>query len=154
MRLLMVVREDTVFLQHRLPIAVAARRTGYDVHVFSVDTGKLDCIRGMGFSTHELPQKVYWLPFWGALKNVVHYIAAFRRLKPDIIHLSSTYVCLLGGFAALFVRRSRVWFILYWIGLHIFGKAANLEVCSDFVEADHRLHMESTKHLSTFSEYG
>ena len=45
MRLLMVVREDTVFLQHRLPIAVAARRTGYDVHVFSVDTGKLDCIR-------------------------------------------------------------------------------------------------------------
>ena len=44
--------------------------------------------------------------------------------------------------------------VLYWIGLHIFGKAANLEVCSDFVEADHRLHMESTKHLSTFSEYG
>ena len=115
MRILMVVREDTVFLQHRLPIAVAARRTGYDVHVFSVDTGKLDCIRGMGFSTHELPQKVYWIPFWGALKNVVHYIAAFRRLKPDIIHLSSTYVCLLGGFAALFVRRSRV--VLSFTGL-------------------------------------
>ena len=86
----------------------------------------------------------------GRVEECGVFIAAFRRLKPDIIHLSSTYVCLLGGFAALFVRRSRV--VLSFTGLgYIFSAKRRIwKVCSDFVEADHRLHMESTKHLSTF----
>jgi len=113
--LLMVVREDTSFLQHRLPIAFAARNLGYSIHVLSLDKGQSSEIERLGFASHGLPCTNKAMPLLGALITLLHYIRIFRKLRPDVIHLSSTYVCLLGGLAALFARRAPV--IISFTGL-------------------------------------
>ena len=51
MKLLMFVREDFAFLQHRLPIAIAAQQMGYEVNVLTVDNGRFEEITQLGFST-------------------------------------------------------------------------------------------------------
>ena len=104
-RLFMVVREDFAFLQHRLPVALAARKLGFEVHVLSSDNGFSSEIARLGFVSHGIPKNIRAICLFGPLVLIFFYIRMFWKIRPEVIHLSSTYVCLLGGIAALFAKR-------------------------------------------------
>ena len=55
MKLFIVVNVDWFFLSHRLPVALAAQRTGWDVTIVTADTGKLKVIEATGLKTVNLP---------------------------------------------------------------------------------------------------
>ena len=50
-----LVTEDWYFLSHRLPMALAAQRAGYDVHVATRVKRDGDKIKQYGFTLHALP---------------------------------------------------------------------------------------------------
>ena len=98
--LLFVVNEPAFFLSHRLPLALAAKSAGYQVHVA---TGAGDGQAGIpeaGLHHHLLP-----LSRSGShpLREVLGFIVLSRlliKIKPDILHLVTIKSVLYGSQAA------------------------------------------------------
>ncbi len=97
---LYVASEDWVFLAHRLPMARAARDAGFDVHVATKATGKIDGIRREGFTPHPIP----FQRGAGSVRSALTTVRTLRRLEkslhPAIVHHSSLQCCVYGSLAA------------------------------------------------------
>lgn len=102
-RLLFVVTEDWFFVSHFLSVAVAARAAGFDVAVTVRvrDEALRRRIEAAGVrvipSTHERGH-------FGPLAMLGHaraFARLFRAERPDIVHLVSVRLIVLGGFGAL-----------------------------------------------------
>jgi len=104
MILLFVVNRNEFFLSHRLPIAIAARDEGYDVHVV---TGSDDShtINSFGLVHHFLPISRSGLNPWLELKTFLFLWSLIRNLKPDLLHLVTIKPVIYGG---LIARLNRV----------------------------------------------
>jgi len=101
--LLYLVTEDWYFLSHRLPMALAAQRAGYDVHIATrVNTDKdAAAIRGYGFTLHPLAwRRGSFKP--AALYSIVRDVRRlYRTLKPDLVHHVALQPALIGSLAAM-----------------------------------------------------
>ena len=101
-RLLFVVNCPAYFLSHRLPVAVAAKQAGYDVHVATMAGDAVNGIVALGFVHHELPLTRSGM---NPLKELFAFFAIyklFRKLKPDLTHLVTIKPVLYGDLAARF----------------------------------------------------
>lgn len=99
-RLLFVVNTDWFFVSHRLPIAEAAIKAGYEVHVACTLTGAHKKIEAVGAVVHELQilrggRRL--LATWHEFKAIADI---YQSLRPDIVHLVTIKPVLLGGIAA------------------------------------------------------
>ena len=95
----MVVNVAWFFFSHRLPIALAAKAAGYDVHVVSganSDRERRSFAR-YGLTFHEIPLSrggANPLNDWATIRAMA---AAFRTARPDIVHLVTIKPVLYGG---------------------------------------------------------
>jgi glycosyltransferase involved in cell wall biosynthesis len=100
-RLLYVANEDFAFLQHRLPMARAARDAGFEVHVATrVETGRA-AIETEGFQVHPMPFRRGGLSPFAALPTVLALRRIERIIRPDIVHHSGLQCCVYGSIAAI-----------------------------------------------------
>ncbi len=102
-RLLFVVNVDWFFMSHRLPLALAAMREGYQVHVAVGITDRLPELQSYGFMVHPLRMRrgktriaYEWIAF-------TDLIRLFRYVKPDLVHLVTIKPVIFGGIAARIV---------------------------------------------------
>jgi len=107
-RLLFFVTEDWYFCSHRLPLAIAAKKAGFDVAVLTRTAKHADTIRSAGI--HLIPSTLERrsLSPLRELYELFHIIKIYRQEQPDIIHQVALKPVLYGSFAALFVKKSRV----------------------------------------------
>lgn len=100
-RLLYVANEDFAFLLGRLPMARAARRAGFEVHVATRVNTDGKAIEAEGFILHPIPFRRGGLSPFAAIPT----IAALRRIEneiePQIVHHAGLQCCVLGAIAAL-----------------------------------------------------
>lgn len=100
--LLIVVNDPRYFISHRLPIANAARDSGYVVRVASIPSPIGQKIKDLGFEYYELPM------VRGGINPLYEVYSVFRfwqllwKLRPDILHLVTLKPVLYGGVAARF----------------------------------------------------
>ncbi|MCS6835494.1 MAG: glycosyltransferase family 4 protein [Anaerolineae bacterium] len=106
-RLLIVVNIPRFFVSHRLPLALAARRAGYEVHVASSeasggqhDSASLARIRAEGLPFHALPLAQHGTNPLDEGRLLATFIGLYRRLQPDLLHHVSLKPVLYGGLAA------------------------------------------------------
>jgi len=99
-RLLFVVNNPAFFLSHRLPIALAAQRAGFDVHVATMDGDSVSRIKEYGLTHHVLPMTRSGKNPIQELKTAWALFRLFRRLRPDVVHLVTIKPVLYGGIAA------------------------------------------------------
>lgn len=101
-RLLYVVNIPRFFYTHRLPLALAARAAGYDVHVATsdADAANVARIQQAGLPFHPLPLAQHGTNPWMELRTLAALIALYRRLRPQIVHLVSIKPVIYGGLAA------------------------------------------------------
>ena len=99
-KLFMVVNEDRFFLSHRAPVALAARKSGYDVTIVAKDTGKRAVIESLGFSVIDLPVNPTGMNPIQEVKLLWFMYNLYRRQKPDIVHHVGMKDILWGGLAA------------------------------------------------------
>lgn len=108
-RLLFIVNVDWFFVSHRLPIALAAQREGYDIHIACNFTDQADYLRSLGFTLHQLDLSRSGT---GLLSEVSAFTGIFRMLravKPDIVHLVTIKPVVYGGIASRLLKiRQRV----------------------------------------------
>src|SRR5690242_12412478 len=99
-RILFVVNEAAFFVSHRLPLALAAQKNGYDVHVATPSGPGEEIIRSTGLSFHPVPLDRRSLNPLSGLGTIVSLVRLFRRLKPDLIHTVTIKPVIYGGIAA------------------------------------------------------
>lgn len=109
MKIVYLVNVDYFFLSHRLPLALEAKKRGYDVYVVAQNTGKFGEIAKHGIQLIDLPigrGVGGLLPF---LVSFVKLCGIYLRLKPAVIHHVTVKPIILGTFAAsLFSRKSKI----------------------------------------------
>src|SRR5665647_885072 len=98
--LLFVVNVDWFFLSHRLPIALAAQRQGYQVHVATGLTDKLEELQRHGLVVHPLSLDRSSTGLGNALRTMIELWKIFRSVQPDLVHLVTIKPVLLGGLVA------------------------------------------------------
>ncbi|MGB6105905.1 MAG: glycosyltransferase family 4 protein [Pusillimonas sp.] len=99
-RLLFVVNNPAFFLSHRLPLAVAAREAGFDVHVATMDGPSVPDIVSQGLAHHAIPMSRSGKNPIQELQSIYSLWRLFRRLRPDIVHAATIKPVLYGGIAA------------------------------------------------------
>src|SRR4029077_11642036 len=104
-RLLFVVNAGWFFISHRLPIAIAAREAGYDVHVFAaldptLDQNTAKTLDAVGFSLHEAAFSCSGSHPGELLRDLRALWRLLRELNPEVVHLVTLKPVLLGGVAA------------------------------------------------------
>lgn len=99
-RLLFVVNNPAFFLSHRLPLALAARRAGYEVHVATMDGPSVPLITGQGLAHHVIPMSRSGKNPVQELQSVYAMWRLFRRLKPALVHGVTIKPVVYGGIAA------------------------------------------------------
>lgn len=118
-RLLYVVNVDWFFVSHRLPIALAARDAGWEVHVATRFTVHAARLRAEGLTLHEMPLRRGSRNPLNALAFMISLWRVCRAVRPDVAHAITILPVLLGGLA---MQAARVPFIVFAIsGLgHVF----------------------------------
>ena len=109
-RLLFVVNIPRFFLSHRLPLALAARDAGYDVHIATSDADpvNLERIRDTGLPVHPIPLIQHGRRPIDELRTLVALVRLYRRLRPDILHHVTIKPLIYGGIAARLTGRRSV----------------------------------------------
>ncbi len=101
-RILYVVNIPRFFVSHRLPLALAARDAGYEVHVATsnADPESIAQITAQGFPFHPLPLAQHGTNPLKELQTVGALARLYRTLKPDLVHQVSIKAVLYGGLAS------------------------------------------------------
>jgi glycosyltransferase involved in cell wall biosynthesis len=112
-RILFVVNVGWFFVSHRLPIAIAAKHAGYEVHVATALDPEQDQNTPQLFAAHGLILHRLQLSRSGAhplelIKSFRELVRLYRQLDPHLIHLVTLKPVLLGGIAARLLGRRGV----------------------------------------------
>ncbi|MGB1294386.1 MAG: glycosyltransferase family 4 protein [Flavobacteriales bacterium] len=99
-RILIVVNSDWFFLSHRLPIAIEAKKQGFDVHISSRDNGLAGEIESYGFTFHELPISCSGTNPIEELLAAKHFVTFYKKIKPDLVHHVTLKPVVYGSLAA------------------------------------------------------
>lgn len=103
-KLYIVVNVDWFFLSHRLPVALAAKKAGWDVTIVTADTGKLKDIEAAGLKTINLPMSRSGMNIIEELKTLNFLRKLYAKEKPDVVHHVGMKTILWGTLAARFAK--------------------------------------------------
>jgi len=99
-RLLYVVNEDWAFLLNRLPMARAAQKAGFEVHVATRVNDGARAIEAEGFKLHPIPLRRGGISPLSAIPAILALRQISARIKPDIAHHSGLQCCVYGSIAS------------------------------------------------------
>ncbi|KAA5922955.1 glycosyltransferase family 4 protein [Achromobacter xylosoxidans] len=103
-RLLFVVNNPAFFMSHRVPVALAAQRAGYDVHVATMDGPAVADIEALGMTHHAIPMTRSGKHPLQELGTLLALLRLFRHVRPQVVHLVTIKPVLYGGIAARLAR--------------------------------------------------
>lgn len=103
-KLFIVVNVDWFFLSHRLPVALAAQKAGWDVTIVTADTGKLKEIEAAGLKVINLPMSRSGMNIKEELGTLNFLRKLYKCEKPDVVHHVGMKTILWGTLAAKFAH--------------------------------------------------
>lgn len=138
-RLLFVVNNPAFFLSHRLPLALAAQRAGYDVHVATMAGDSVSQIEAHGLTHHVIPMTRSGKQPLQELRTVWALYRLFRRLRPEVVHLVTIKPVLYGGIAARLARVPGMVSAISGLGFVFVAKGAKAAMVRHVVSVLYRL---------------
>jgi glycosyltransferase involved in cell wall biosynthesis len=103
-RLLFFITNPAFLVSHRLPVALAARDAGYEVHVASMGGPAVAQLEALGLTHHVLPLSRTSMRPWTEARSLWAIWRLFRRVRPDLVHAVTLKSVLYGGIAARLAR--------------------------------------------------
>jgi glycosyltransferase involved in cell wall biosynthesis len=119
-RLLLIVNDAGFFLSHRLPVALAARAAGFDVHVATGRSAATAEIAAQGLHYHGLRLSRGGTNPLRELISFLDILRLLRRLRPEVLHLVTVKPVLYGGIAARITQARAVVMAISGLG-HVFA---------------------------------
>lgn len=101
LRIVYLVTEDWYFVSHRLPMARAAKRAGFEVHVATRVLAHASAIEREGFVLHRLGWRRGSLNPLHLLSVMFEVRGLYRRIKPALAHHVALLPTIVGSVAAL-----------------------------------------------------
>jgi glycosyltransferase involved in cell wall biosynthesis len=99
-KLLFIVNVDWFFISHRLPIALAAIKNGFEVHIACAITNRSDELSSHGLIVHPLGLSRSGVGAIGELKSLLQVYKLLVKVKPDILHTVTIKPVLYGNILA------------------------------------------------------
>ena len=104
-RLLYLMNEALFFTTHRMPVAVAAAKLGYEVHVAApYEAGPVATIEAQGFAYHDIPLQRGGLNPFAELRLVLRLFDLVRSVNPDLVHHVAMKPVTYGGLVSRLLR--------------------------------------------------
>ena len=103
-----MVTEDWYFVSHRLPLAVAALRQGYDVAVVTRASNSRSVIEQAGVRVIPFSTNRRGLSPLELLREAWSLARIYRRERPDLVHHVALRTIIVGGLAARLAGQRRV----------------------------------------------
>jgi len=118
LKILFIVNVDWFLYSHRLPIALEAKRKGYEVHIATTITSEntKKSLEAKGLYFHEILFDRRGNNLVKICKVFFKVIFLLLKIKPDILHLITIQPIILGGIAAKFVGIRKVVFAISGLG--------------------------------------
>ena len=107
-KLLIVVNTDWGFLAYRLPIALEAKRLGWQVFVATPDTGDAYLIKEAGLNHVTLNMSRKGLNPLNEIKTIYDFWRLYNNLSPQIVHHVTVKPIIYGSLVASFINKSFV----------------------------------------------
>lgn len=107
-RLVYLVAEDWYFYSHRLPMARAAQRAGYDVAVITNVDKHRAAIEAEGIRVVAVPFSRRSLNPFRAVWDIARLVKIYAAEKPDVVHHIAMKPVLYGAIAAMLTGVPRV----------------------------------------------
>jgi glycosyltransferase involved in cell wall biosynthesis len=151
-RLLIVVNVDWFFFSHRLPVALAAKQSGYEVHVattFTSDILKDELLRE-GLHVHELSIDRSAKSVCKIISNAFFIYKLFLDLRPAIVHLVTIQPVLFGGLAARAARLERVVYAISGLGHAFLSDSISSKISRNCVGILYRLSLGVSRKFVIF----
>lgn len=135
-RLLYTVNIPRFFVSHRLPLALAARDAGYEVHVATAgaDAENIAAIRAAGLPFHPLPLSQHGTNPYGEWATLRALLRLYRELQPALVHHVSIKPVIYGGLAARWARVPAVVAAMSGLGYVFIGADARARVLRQIVK--------------------
>jgi len=107
-KILFLVTEDWYFISHRLPLAIALKKNGFEVSVACKDTGKLEQINSYGFNCYNLKINRGYSSLFKVIKSIIEIKKVINISNISIIHAVSIQSIVLALFATLFNKNIKI----------------------------------------------
>ena len=138
-KLIFFVTEDWYFCSHRLPLALAAQQSGYDVTVVTRVNRHEELIRSHGLKLIPIElsrRSLNPLKELGVIRQLLHI---YREQKPDIVHHVSLKPVLYGSLAARLTRVPAVVNALTGLGFLFLSERSLARMLRPLVEVAFRI---------------
>lgn len=103
-RVLFFLNNPAFLISHRLPLALAARDAGMEVHVATPDGPAVSEIRAHGLHHHVVPLSRSGTKPWAEARSLYAVFRLLRRVRPDLVHAVTIKAVLYGGIACRLAR--------------------------------------------------
>lgn len=120
-RLLFFANVDWFFISHRLPIAMEAINQGFEVHIATTITDKLNFLEERGLIVHSIALHRSYIGV-SIFSELWSFYTIIKRVKPDILHLVTIKPVLLGGISARLAKVPAVVSAISGLGYIFNGK--------------------------------
>ena len=133
-KLLMILNTDYALLSHRIDLAIAAKKGGYEVHVACGVTGFKDKIENYGMQVHDIKMSRSGLNIFKELIVFFRIFTLYKRISPSAIHLITIKPIVYGGIAARLLFRRGVIFAISGLGYVFSSKQWKARVIKTIVK--------------------
>ncbi|MFA0456311.1 glycosyltransferase family 4 protein [Vibrio breoganii] len=99
-KLLFIVNVDWFFISHRLPIALAARDNGYEVHLACAVSDKKQELEESGIIVHPLELSRSGVGVFNEIRTLKDIFSVIRKVEPDVMHCVTIKPVLYGNIVA------------------------------------------------------
>lgn len=125
-KLLIIINVDWFFISHRIGIAEAAKKEGWNVIVASEDTGQSQEIIDKGIEFVRIPLSRSGLNVFRELKLLYLIFRLYKRVKPDVVHQITLKPVIYGSIVSRFFRNVRVLNAISGLGFNFTGNRRNI----------------------------
>ncbi len=99
-KIVYVVNDSSFFLTHRLPTALAALESGYEVHLVSNIKGNRITIENLGIICHNVPFSRSSFSFFHEVRVLIRIFRLYRSINPDLLCHETVKPVLYGTFVS------------------------------------------------------
>ncbi|MFK5854539.1 MAG: glycosyltransferase family 4 protein [Bacteroidota bacterium] len=132
-KLLFFVTEDWYFYSHRLPLAIAAKKSGYDVSVVTRIQSHGDKITDAGIKVLPLKLSRRGINPLNELRVIKQLVSIYKKEQPDIVHHVALKPVLYGTVAARLARVSSIVNAMAGLGFIFSSKKIKARVVRPFL---------------------
>jgi glycosyltransferase involved in cell wall biosynthesis len=107
-KILFVVNVDWFFISHRLPLAIEAKKRGFEVSIATTNTGRFEELETLGFHLYELKIDRSGTNLLNEFISIIKLIKIVKIVHPTVIHNVTLKVSIYSSIASRFVKKSKI----------------------------------------------